>query len=299
VTICDVASTATAPAPGRGILRVARRCNRRQRQSFVCRAYATSPLRLLTPANHGHAAWIYTSSYGGGLVDGDRIALDVEVGDEAAAFISTQASTKVYRSPRGTSAELHARVGCDGLLVVAPDPVVCFAASSYRQVQRFDLARGAALVAVDWMSSGRRAAGERWVFREYVAQLTVRLEERLVVHDVLALRAEDGNLADRMGRFEVIAIAVLIGAGSPVNAESAALRTAAAEIVSRIGTMPLGRRADRLLAATPLRDSCDGSDIGCVVRVAGTSVEQVGRTLRDVLGFVPAMLGDDPWSRKW
>lgn len=258
-------------------------------RTSVCRAYATSPLRLLTPANHGHAAWIYTSSHGGGLVDGDHLALDIDVGRGAAAFVSTQASTKVYRSVKGTSTEVRARVERDGLLVLAPDPVVCFAASRYRQVQRFDLARGATLVALDWMTSGRRAAGERWAFDEYVAQISVRVEERLLVHDVLALRAEDGDLAARMGRFDVIAVAVVIGD---------ALRNAGADLVSRIGAMPIERRADHLLAATALGDD-NGGGGGCVIRAAGRSVEQVGRTLRACLDFVPGLLGDDPWTRKW
>src|SRR6266508_3728405 len=102
-------------------------------RSLVHGAYATSPLRLLTPSNHGRAAWVYTSSYGGGLVDGDRIAIDVDVTSGATAFVSTQASTKVYRSPNGTTATLHGRVGPGALLVMAPDPVVCFADARYRQ----------------------------------------------------------------------------------------------------------------------------------------------------------------------
>jgi urease accessory protein len=40
-------------------------------------------------------------------------------------------------------------------------------------------------------------------------------------------------------------------------------------------------------------------DDGCILRVAGVSTEQVGRTLREALRFVPAHLGDDPWTRKW
>src|SRR5207245_10808543 len=39
------------------------------------RAYAESPLRLLTPRNHGNAAWVYTSTLGGGLLDGDGVRL--------------------------------------------------------------------------------------------------------------------------------------------------------------------------------------------------------------------------------
>ena len=267
-------------APGRARIEVVRSGSR----SVVSRAYATSPLRLLTPANHGHAAWIYTSSFGGGLVNGDRIALDIDVGRGAAAFISSQASTKIYRSPGGTSAHMHARVAADGLLVAAPDPVVCFSGARYRQSQTFELADRAALVLVDWVSSGRHAAGERWAFDEYHGQITVRLGGRLLVHDALALRAADGNLRERLGRFDVLAVVVLAGT---------TLAGAASSLVAAASAAPLPRRADQLVAATALRDC------GCVIRVAGTSVERVGRTIREFLGFLPALLGDDPWVRKF
>lgn len=268
------------PAPGLGELDVVLG----PRRSVVTRALATSPLRLLTPANHGHAAWVYTSTYGGGLVDGDAISLRVAVGPGASAFVSTQASTKVYRSPRGSGSEMRADIGRDGLLVVVPDPVVCFAGSSYRQIQRVNLAEGARLVLVDWISSGRRASGERWVFDEYVSRTIVRCKGRLVLHDATALRSADGDLATRMGRFDVMALVVIVGE---------AMKSEAAALVSRVAQAPIVRGADELIAVAPL------GDVGCVVRAAGRSVEQVGRRLRQLLGFVPALLGDDPWSRKW
>jgi urease accessory protein len=172
-------------------------------------------------------------------------------------------------------------VADEGLLVVAPDPMVCFAASRYRQQQRFELAPGAALVAIDWMTSGRWAAGERWAFDSYEARLTVRRGDALLVHDVLSLRAEDGDLAVRMGRFEVIAIAVI------VNVD------AAAALVARMAGAQVEARASQLVAVTALDSR------SCVIRVAGLSVEQVGHRLRELLSFVPALLGDDPFSRKW
>ena len=253
-------------------------------RSVVTRAYATSPLRLLLPANHGHTAWIYTSSFGGGLVDGDRIAMDIDVGRGAAAFISTQASTKIYRSPIGTSARMHARVAAEGLLAVVPDPVVCFSGARYRQTQTFELADGASLVLLDWVSSGRHAAGERWAFDDYHSQMTVTLDGRLLVHDALALRAADGNLRERLGRLNVLAVAVLAGT---------TLAPAAASVVASASASPVLKKADQLVAATPLGER------GCVVRFAGTSVERVRRTIRELLGFLPALLGDDPWIRKW
>ena len=253
-------------------------------RSVVSQALAMSPLRLLTPGNHGHAAWIYTSTYGGGLVDGDDIALCVRVAPKAAAFLSTQASTKVYRSPRGSDVELRAEVEPGGLLVVAPDPVVCFAASRYRQTQHVDVAGGGGLVLLDWVSSGRRTSGERWEFEEYVSRTIVRHHGRLVLHDATALRSSDSDLATRFGRFDVLALAVI--AGEAVQGDAAA-------IVESLRQQPVASRPEMLMSAAPLGES------GCVVRVAGRSVEQVGRHLRQLLGFVPALLGDDPWARKW
>ena len=269
-----------ARQPGRGRVAVALARGR----SVVCRAYATSPLRLLTPKNHGHAAWIYTSSHGGGLVDGDDVAVQASVGTGATAFLSTQSATKVYRSPHGTRAALDADVGENGLLVVAPDAVVCFAGSRYRQTQRVTIAAGGGLVLLDQVTSGRRESGERWVFDEYVSRTAVHLEGRLVVHDALALRASDGPLATRFGRFDVLAVAVLIGAG---------LKDEVERLDARVREEPVRRRADRLVAAAPVGDA------GCILRIAGRTVEDVDRTLRDFLGFVPRLLGDSPWARKW
>ena len=266
--------------PGRGRFTVERAGGR----SVVRRAYATSPLRLLTPRNHGHAAWLYTSSYGGGLVDGDDVAVEAAVGSGAAAFLSTQSATKVYRSPRGTRAALDADVGEGGLLVVAPDAVICFAGSRYRQTQRVTVAAGGSLVLLDWVTSGRRESGERWVFEEYVSRTVVHLEGRLVVHDALALRASDGPLAERFGRYDVLAAAVLIGRGLADEIE---------RLDARVRAEPVERRAERLVAFARLDFG------GGVLRLAGRTVEDVDGALRDLLGFVPRLLGDSPWARKW
>lgn len=251
---------------------------------MVRSAYATSPLRLLTPKNHGHAAWIYTSSYGGGLVDGDAITIQATIGTGATAFLSTQSATKVYRSPRGTEVTLHADVGENGLLVTVPDAVVCFAGSRYRQTQRVNLAAGAGLILLDWVTSGRRESGERWVFDEYLNRTVVRLDGRLVVHDAMALRASDGELVNRMGRYDVLAGAVVIGRLLEGDIE---------RIVARVGDEPVQRHDDGLIAVAPVAGA------GCVLRVAGRSIEDVDRTLRDLLHFVPRLLGDNPWARKW
>jgi urease accessory protein len=259
------------------------------RRSVVTRAYAESPLKWLTPGNRGHAAWLFAASYGGGLVGGDHLAIDVEVGDGAAALLSTQASTKVYRSAAGASTTLQARVGRDALLVSLPDPVVCFAASTYRQRQAFELSPSSALIALDWMASGRRGSGERWRFAGYASTTTLHVGERRVLHDAVRLDAADGDLMSRAGRFDVLAS--LIVAGPPLAAD-------AARLLAAVAAVPVERRAAVVCAASPL-PGCELASPGCVVRLAGERVEDVRHALGGLLDFLPARLGDDPWARKW
>src|SRR5262245_17328084 len=131
-----------ALAPGSGTLQFA---NVRGR-TVLTHAMAASPLRLLHPRNSGSAAWVYGATYGGGLLGGDTIALDVMVHANAHAFISTQASTKVYRSGAPAMQRLRARIDDDSLLVLLPEPITPFADAQYEQEHSFDLAHRATLV---------------------------------------------------------------------------------------------------------------------------------------------------------
>jgi urease accessory protein len=91
-------------------------------QSTVTSAFATSPMKLLTPRSRGRSVWAFTSSFGGGLVAGDQTRLDLVLGRETKCFIGTQASTKIYRNPhsRPCGHVTEARLEPGALLVFAP-----------------------------------------------------------------------------------------------------------------------------------------------------------------------------------
>ena len=168
-------------------------------------------------------------------------------------------------------------------MVSAPDPVMCFAGARYRQTQAFELAPTTSLVAVDAMVSGRYARGERWSFTEYANRTTLRIGGRLMLHDALFLSPVDGPVGLRMGRFEVFASVLVIGPACEV---------AARDILAESAAVPAERRPNLLIVASPLSG-------GCVVRVAARSAETASAAVRRLLSFVPALIGDDPWQRKW
>jgi urease accessory protein len=227
------------------------------------------------------------SSFGGGLVAGDEIAVTLNLGENARCLLTTQASTKVYRNPqsRPCSHQLRAQLGRGSLLALLPDPVQAFAGSSYRQRQEFLLAPGSGLVLVDWLCSGRAARGERWAFHHVHSRNEVLLADSRVLLDALLLDPNDGELSDfpRMGRFNCLALVGLLG--EP-------LRLASSGLLEEFARAPVVRRAPLVSSASPISQ-------GALVRLAGECAETVAGEIKRLLGFLPQFLHEDPWSRKW
>lgn len=250
------------------------------------RLRANSPLKLLAPRQRAASSWVFASTFGGGLLAGDQVALNVAAGPGTTCFLGTQASTKVYRSPARVPSRqtLDAAVAQDALCVVAPDPLTCFAGAVFEQRQRFDLAPTGGLVLLDWLTSGRRAAGERWAFSRYDSRIDVRIAGRPLVRDALLLDPADGALdrPQRMGRFDCIALLLLVGPP---------MREPAAAILRFVGGQPVRPGAGLIFSASPLGDG------GAIVRLAAADTESAAQWLRDRLEFLPGLLGGDPSAR--
>lgn len=278
-----------APTPGSGKVRVERVGPR----SVVHTARAESPLKLVLPKNHGDAAWCFVTSFGGGLVDGDALALRAEVGAGAKLLLATQASTKVYRSAgRGAAQHFSVEVGPGGLLVVLSDPVICFDSAQYTQTWEVALAEGATLVVQDCLGAGRVARGERWAFDRYASSWRIERAGVPVLHDAQRLDRADGALFARLAPFDALATVMATG---PL----------AGEVVARIVALGGARpTADRVCSWAPFA----GDDGGDPAAPSGALGRMATRTLEDAMALsrrllepvtAPQLLGDSPFARKW
>lgn len=253
----------------------------------ITRSRAAAPLKLLCPMRSGSAAWLYATTFGGGLVAGDAIDLHLTVGEGAVAVLTTQASTKVYhhQDGLGASQRLTAHIAADAMLVIVPDPLVCFENAMYHQHQRVHVDPSGTLVLLDWFTAGRIAFGERWDFVRYASRNELVMQGRTVAMDALLLDPEDGLLTDlaRMGSFDCMATVLLAGPRLDGWCD---------RLVEQVQALPVEPDHPLVIAASR-------TPWGALLRLAGHTTALVAQELKARLSFLGDLVGSSPWDRKW
>lgn len=166
------------------------------------------PLKLISPkpAVDQKSALVFLLSYGGGLVGGDSVNLDIDVLRQSRLSVVTQGHTKIFISPAPdvvTSQTLQVRIEDGAGLCLLPDPVQPFESSVYQQTQVFRVSPTASLCLLDWVTQGRTARGEDWSFLRWKGRNEVWLtndedkKDRLLVRDTVILDEASHEMTGR------------------------------------------------------------------------------------------------------
>jgi urease accessory protein len=206
-------------APGRvgrdGALRLC--FERRAGATVLAGCRSTPPLQVLAPVALADAAAVVSLlNPTGGVLGGDRLAIEVEVGPRAHACLTTPSATRVYRAA-AEPAEQHVRLalGPGAVAEWVPDHTIPSAGAALRQSLTVEAAEGAILVAIDAFAAGRVARGEAWRFTLLDSALTVRDARGLVLHDRFVLGGGQGwcGLGLAEGRPYFATVVVIADAG--------------------------------------------------------------------------------------
>ncbi len=202
------------------------------------------PLKLISPSPSAQqkSVLVFLLTYGGGLVGGDQVHLEIDINPKAKLSIVTQGHTKIFKSPSlavVTRQRLHVTIADGAALCLLPDPVQPFEGSVYEQSQSFFVEDGASLCLLDWVSAGRTARGEDWDFRAWQGRNEVWLsaqvdrKPRLLLRDSIILEGDDQfaekNLRKKMQNMGIFGTLVLRG---PLVA------TLAKFIIAEFGALP-------------------------------------------------------------
>lgn len=120
-------------------------------------------------------AHVYLMSSAGGILQGDRMEIDIIAGDDTSSRITTQAATKIYKMDRGYAAQNVAISAHDSsYLEFLPYQLIPFKSSRFCQQVDIQLEQNATVVYSETVSAGRTASGENFDFDICFLKMTAR-----------------------------------------------------------------------------------------------------------------------------
>ncbi|XP_078699404.1 uncharacterized protein LOC144926462 [Branchiostoma floridae x Branchiostoma belcheri] len=253
---------------------------------------SSHPVRLSVPryaSTNPLNQWLYVSTQGGGLTDGQHMEVDVTAGRGCTVVVTTPSFIRALQCDRlGSGQTVRCTAEEGALLAYLPDPVVCYTGATFQKQQEFYLQNDASLVAVDWLSAGRVALGERWELKGYRSFTNIYVRDKIVCNNATALgNCPSSKTQNIMGSHDVIGTFVLIGPAT-IGVYQMILQ----------GDLN-GKQKGVDVKATPINPDKNSKEvIGVNVKFYAETTQQVYEFLRNVLqDFVPAF-GGDPFRDK-
>ncbi len=131
---------------------------------------------------------VHVHNVSGGVLGGDQLVLDIEVGPGAQAQLTSTSATRLYRSrPEASPATQRGtiKIGEGALLEYLPDPLIPFSGSRYQQRTRIDLEADAGLFWWETITPGRVARGELFDYAHLLLSLNISAQGRPIAIESL------------------------------------------------------------------------------------------------------------------
>lgn len=198
-------------------------------RTTLARQAFRAPFHLSKPYAHPEALQVQIVNPTAGMLEGDRLELDVRVRTGAALLVTTPSHARAFRvqGDGGVVCCQRLAVEAGGWLDWWPEPLVPHAGADFRQETTVEVAEGACLFFCDAVAPGRIAREERWAWRRLELGLTIARGGRPVLRERFALEpALAARLAALAGHPDAwIATCVVVGVppGAPAWADVRAL----------------------------------------------------------------------------
>ena len=177
---------------------------RRTERTVLTESFSGMPFRTFPPfyaRGHG-CAYVYVVNPTPGFLGGDRVQVEIELGQGAHAFVTAPSATKVLMAG-GDYAEqtTHIRVADGAILEYVPSYVIPFAGARYRQRTLVRMEATSSCLVLDWFATGRTNRGETLRFEEYDNLMVLLSGDEPVVYERFVLHPKEEEYAV-LGRLE-------------------------------------------------------------------------------------------------
>jgi urease accessory protein len=160
-------------------------------RTFIARQSFRAPFHLSKSYWDDHALIVQIVNPTAGILSGDTLEADLEVGEKAALLVTTPSATRVFHMKDGMATCRQAlHVAHEGWLEFWPEPLTLHQRSRYRQTTMIDAEAGAEFFYGDFLLPGRIARGEAWAWDALCLELQVKIGGELILKERLEQSGE-------------------------------------------------------------------------------------------------------------
>ena len=259
-----------------GSLRLA--FERRDERTILTERRYSLPLQVLEPISMDGdgSLLVMLLNPTGGLLGGDHLKTEIDLGAGSHVCLTTPSATKVYRTLALPAVqETSIRVGPGAILEYLPDHVIPHPGSAFHQSLSIEMEAESRAIFLDAFAIGRLARGEQGLFKELVNRITVTFEDRPLFIERARLNPTRQRLFGLGGTegFGYFATFVLLKAGSEMSSD--VIR----ELERRLAQMP-----------SVLGSASSLSRGGCLVRILAPSAPDLTLVVRSLWGLARQLL---------
>ena len=154
----------------------------------------------------------------GGVVGGDRLAIDIDAGAGTHAFLTSPGAAKWYRANgRVSHQDLRITAGAGAAVEWMPQETIFFNGAHVRIDQRVDLAPDASYIGCDILCFGRRMSGETFSDGVIAQHTQIRRGGKLLWWEQGSLAGGSAAMCSPLGLHGASVCATLVGVGKPAS----------------------------------------------------------------------------------
>ncbi|ARU89987.1 urease accessory protein UreD [Pseudomonas sp. M30-35] len=135
----------------------------------------------------------------GGIAGGDRLDIEVNLGENAWAQLTSPGAAKWYRAASPAYQQLNIRVEAGATLEWLPQETIVYSAAQAELSSTIELIGDARLFYWDIVALGRPASHERFDLGHFQAELNIRRDGELLWHERQRITGADGLLDSPIG----------------------------------------------------------------------------------------------------
>jgi len=220
-------------------------------------------------------AYVYIVSPSGGILQEDRYLIDITLGNNTFAHVTTQGATRIYKMDKNYASQIiNIKVEEGSFLEYIPDQIIPFRNSRFYQEVNLNVHDNATMIYSEVIVPGRVASGEEFEYDIcYIKTVGKNHLGRPRFIDTVKLEPKNENLRAEgiLGNFRVVGTIYVVTKESYVK-----------DLQYEISEWIKGLEAKgKISGGTSILPSRQG----IIIRVLGDSAEDVKKIIFDVVGI--------------